>query len=109
MMVPMAAKARPQESAGRFVPANDTRTLSDGSSSATDEAPISASKRTLAARGGAGMAPEAAIRLAWRAASAEAAAVGFPAGALARAAIVAACREIASPPSACWHQPNQAR
>jgi hypothetical protein len=93
----------------RFSPQNETSTRSEGSSSPAVEAPIRDSIRTLAALGAEGMTPEAARRDDWRAASAEAAAAGFPAAPAASAAIVAACKETASPGNACRHRSNQSR
>src|SRR5712692_7737559 len=90
-------------------PNRETRTLSDGCNSPTVEAPMRDSILTLPALGAAGIAPKAARRFAWPAASADAAPVGFPVAPPANAAIVAACRETASPPSVCWHQANQVR
>ncbi len=92
----------------RFSPHNETSTRSEGSSRAAVEAPMRAIVRILPASGTDGITPEVARRADWRTASAEAAAVGFPAAPATMAAIVAACSETASPGSACWHHANHA-
>src|SRR6266849_9455731 len=81
MTLPMTPRAKVQSWAdlGWLMPNRETRTLSGGCNSPTVEAPIRDSLLTLPALGAAGIAPKAARRFAWRAASAEAAAVGFPA------------------------------